>query len=334
MSFMHAGTKPRRTRRRRFRVPALRPNSRLRRVLFWALLAAPLAVRLPLAAAVVVALWFAANGAYQVARKPTELWLPVSSRLSKTPPETWRQYRASFRAHATAVITPTLLAALAQVEGAGNPAARTYWRWRLTWHPFELYRPASSAVGMYQITDGTFREAKRYCVHDHKAIEAGPWHDMRSCWFNGLYARVVPTHAVEMTSALLDLQVARTLERRRITTARLRQKQDLAAMIHLCGERAGDAYARRGFRLTANQRCGDHDVRGYLARVDAMQRVFARLAAAQPRRRSASAPDGGPATFSAGGLKPAGHAVAGDGAAELVPRALPVDETETDRVSA
>ncbi len=51
-------------------------------------------------------------------------------------------------------------------------------------------------------------------------------------------------------------------------------------MIHLCGAGAGDAYARRGFRLTAGQRCGDHDVRAYLARVNAMKRVFGRLASA------------------------------------------------------
>jgi cell envelope opacity-associated protein A len=31
-----------------------------------------------------------------------------------------------FREYSTAAITPELLAALAQVEGAGNPLARTY----------------------------------------------------------------------------------------------------------------------------------------------------------------------------------------------------------------
>ena len=49
-------------------------------------------------------------------------------------------------------------------------------------------------------------------------------------------------------------------------------------MIHLCGAGAGEAYARRGFRLTDGQRCGDHDVRGLPRRLDAMKRVFARLA--------------------------------------------------------
>jgi len=253
------------------------PRARARRRALRALRSLPLPLRVVLGVAVTVALWFTANGVYQVVRKPSELFFPVSGTLAKAPPETWREYASAFRAHATPVITPTLLAALAQVEGAGNPVARTYWRWRPTWHPFELYRPASSAVGMYQITDGTFIEAKRYCIHDHVVAERGTWHDMGSCWFNGLYTRVVPSHAVEMTSALLDVQVARTLERRRIRSATLRQKQDLAAVIHLCGAGEGDAYARRGFRLARGERCGDHDVRRYLSRVDAMKRVFARL---------------------------------------------------------
>ena len=256
------------------------PRARTRRRAPRALRSAPLPLQVVLAVANGVGLWFVANGVYQVLRKPSELFFPVSGTLSKTPSETWREHAPAFRAHATPVVTPTLLASLAQVEGSGNPVARTYWRWRLTLHPFELYRPASSAVGMYQITDGTFLEAKRYCIHDHAVVERGAWHDPGSCWFNGLYTRVVPSHAVEMTSALLDVQVARTLERRRIRSATLRQKQDLAAVIHLCGAGVGDAYARRGLRLTARQRCGDHDVRRYLGRVDTLKREFARLAAA------------------------------------------------------
>jgi hypothetical protein len=245
-----------------------------------ALVAAPLPVQLVAGVIFALALWAAANWIYQVVRKPTELFFPVSGALFKTPSETWRQYESLFRAHATAVITPDFLAALAQVEATGNPLARTYWRWQVASSPFEIYRPASSAAGLYQITDATFVEAKRYCVHDRVVVEDGPWHDLRSCWFNSLYTRVVASHAVELTSAYLDRRVAATLARNRIATATLEQKQDLAAVIHLCGAGAADAYARRGLRLTAGQRCGDHDVRDYLARLNAMKRVFARLASA------------------------------------------------------
>jgi hypothetical protein len=133
---------------------------------------------------------------------------------------------------------------------------------------------------MFQITDGTFAEAKHYCVANHVVVEDGPWHDLRSCWFNALYTRVVPGQAVEMTAALLDRTVARTLESNHIATASLQQRQDLATVIHLCGGGVGNAYARGGFRLAGGQRCGDHDIRRYLAHVNALKRQFARLAAA------------------------------------------------------
>jgi hypothetical protein len=266
-------------RRRRSRLAALWPRPATRRRLLRRFRAASLPAQIAIGTLAAIALWFAANAVVQVARKPTELFFPVSGVLYKTPPETWRQYEPIFRAHATSVITPEFLAALAQLEATGNPVARTYWRWRATPEPFEVYRPASSAVGMYQITDGTFAEAKRYCIHDHAVVEEGPWHDPRSCWFNALYMRVVPSHAVELTSAYLDVRVAGILARQRIGAATLRQKQDLAAVIHLCGAGAGEAYARRDLRLADGQRCGDHDVRDYLERLEAMKRAFARLAA-------------------------------------------------------
>ena len=269
----------RRARARQSRFARVRSIFRFLQRLWLVFLAFPLAVRIIVATVVILAVWSAVNWAYQVMRKPTELFFPVSGALSKTPAETWRQYASLFREHSTPVMTPELLAALAQVEGAGNPVARTYWRWRMSWNPFELYRPASSAVGMYQITDPTFREARRYCIHDHVVVEDGPWHEWKSCWFNGLYMRVVPSHAVELTSALLDRSVASTIARQRVGAATLQQKQDLAAIIHLCGAGPGDAYARRGFRLTPAQKCGDHDVKGYLGQVNAMKRQFARMAA-------------------------------------------------------
>lgn len=270
----------RRPRKRRRVAPIARRLARAGRRALGAFLAAPLSARIVMAAAVIVVAWFPVNWVYQAIRKPTELFFPVSGTLAKSPRETWRQYGPLFRKHSTAVITPELLAALAQVEGGGDPLARTYWEWRPASNPFEVYRPASSAVGMYQITDGTFLEAKRFCIHDHVVVEDGPWYDLRSCWFNSLYTRVLPSHAIELTAVLLDRGVRSVMERHRVTAATVQQKQNLAAVIHLCGNGAGDAYARRGFRLTTGQRCGNHDVGSYLARTNAMIRQFAELAAA------------------------------------------------------
>ncbi|MBK8957814.1 MAG: transglycosylase SLT domain-containing protein [Proteobacteria bacterium] len=217
------------------------------------------------------------NWLYQVVRKPSELFFPVSDDLYKTPSETWRSYGPLFLAHSTAIMTPELLAALAQKEASGNPVARTYWRWSTTLNLFEIYRPASSAVGMYQFTDGTFEEAKRYCIHDHRVVADGPWHDMRSCWFNNFYARVIPSHAVELASSNLDRRVREILSRQRIGHANVRQQQELAILTHLCGAGAANRYAARGLRLTPGQRCGDHDPRQYIERVMGLTQVFARL---------------------------------------------------------
>jgi len=232
------------------------------------------ALQLASAAVVVLALWAIVNLAYHVAKKPTELFFPVAGTLTKPPAETWRRYGPLFRYYATATITPELLAALAQVESAGDPVARTYWRWRFSWNPLKLYQPASSAVGMYQMTDPTFAEARRYCIHHH-GVAADD-----ACWFNGLYTRIIPSHAIELTAAYLDRQVAGVLLHRD-AAASPQQRQNLAALIHLCGAGAADGYARHGFHLTAGERCGDHDAATYLARVDTAKREFQRLAAAE-----------------------------------------------------
>lgn len=244
----------------------------------WA--AIPDGLQWPLGVAAAAVLIVGANVIYQVARKPTELYFPIEDALQKSHAETWDAYGSLFRRHATPIITADFLAALAQIEASGNPVARTYWRFAWTGDPRSIYRPASSAVGLFQIIDGTFDEAKRYCIHDHRVVEDGPWHDLRSCWFNALYFRVIPSHAIELTAAHLHTHVERALSRHRVRGASLRAKQELATLIHLCGAGAGMAHARRGLRLPSGHRCGAHDARHYVAKMRAAQSRFVRLAAA------------------------------------------------------
>jgi hypothetical protein len=244
---------------------------------FRALRRAPAQLQVFVGLVLLAAAWFALNFGYQVIRKPSELFFPVSGRLNKTPSQTWTTYAPLFRRHSTDVISPELLAALAQVEAMGNPVARTYWRWSLTHRPFEIYRPASSSVGMYQMIDGTFAEARRYCIHRNVVVEQGAWYDPRSCWFNALYTRVIPSHAVELTSAYLDTRVERILSRHPQLSPSLEQKQDLAAVIHLCGATGAARFVPGGF--DAAGRCGTHDLRSYLARVRAMKQLFGTMAA-------------------------------------------------------
>jgi hypothetical protein len=276
-----AARRKRTSARRRRRSPLV-PSARTRRRALRALKTlrrAPPATQIAVGFFVTLALWATVNALYQVIRKPTELFFPVSGTLDKHPAETWSEYQAIFRNHSTATISPEFLAALAQVEASGNPVARTYWRWTWSFDPLDVYRPASSAVGMYQITDGTFDQARRYCIHRHVVVSDGPWHAWRSCWFNWLYFRVVPSHAVELTAAYLDRAVAGALARHGIRNATAAQKENLAALIHLCGAGVGDRYAKRGLHFAPGLRCGDHSAKRYVDRVDAMKRVFAALAA-------------------------------------------------------
>jgi Transglycosylase SLT domain len=225
-----------------------------------------------------IAAFFALNLIYQVARKPGEIFAPISGSLSKNPVSTWQSYGALFEKHSTNIISPELLAALAQVESDGNPIARTYWRWQWSWNPFEIYRPASSALGMFQITDGTFAEARKYCIRDHTVVTEGPWYDLRSCWFNSFYVRILPSHATEMIAAYLHQSVVDTLAARRKAKVSLAQKQKLATVIHLCGLKVGETFAARGFRVAPGELCGTHSLQRYLTQIDLMKKRFARLA--------------------------------------------------------
>ena len=76
----------------------MRLTSRLR--------AAPAWARYALALGALVMLAATANWLFQVARKPAELFFPVSGVLWKAPAQTWQAYAPIFRRHATATITP------------------------------------------------------------------------------------------------------------------------------------------------------------------------------------------------------------------------------------
>jgi hypothetical protein len=232
---------------------------------------APRAVRIVCVAAILLAVVALTNLVHQVIHKPTELFFFVGNGLDKEPAETWRQYGPLFRAYSTNTITPELLAALAQVESTSNPVARTYWRWQLSLNPLAVYKPASSAVGLYQMTDGAYAEAARSCIRGNTVTDAG-------CGFTSFYIRAIPSHAIELASVYLDRNVAAVLARAGDVTASPQQKLDLAAFIHLCGAGPAAAFARRNFQMIAGERCGDHLVAAYVARVNAMKRQFLRLA--------------------------------------------------------
>jgi len=249
---------------RRWRRRAWRARRKLVRV--------PLTLRIVAGVVILLVVFAGVNLVYQVIRKPTELFFFVGHRLDKEPPETWRQYGPLFRTYSTGTITPELLAALVQIESSGNPVDRTYWRWRWGFNPFAIYQPASSAVGLTQMTDGAYAEAARFYIRYHAVTDTG-------CGSTSLYVRAIPSHSIELASVYLDRNVTDVLARAGDVKPTASQKQDLAAFIHLCGGGPATAYARRKFQMNDSERCGDHLVSSYVARVNAMKRQFQKLAA-------------------------------------------------------
>ena len=252
-------------------LPRLRRGRRRTRWARERLARAPRAVQIAGSVAILLPVLALVNLVYHVIHKPTELFAFIGHRLDKEPAETWRQYGPLFRTYSTNTIAPELLAALAQVESSGNPVDRTYWRWRWSFNPFAIYQPASSAVGLYQMIDGAYAEAARSCIRDHAVVDDG-------CGFTSLYIRAIPSHSVELASVYLDRHVADVLARTGEVKATASQKQDLAAFIHLCGGGPATAFARRHFQMMAGERCGDHLVAAYVARVNSMKRQFLQLA--------------------------------------------------------
>ena len=131
-------------------------------------------------------------------------------------------------------------------------------------------QPASSSVGMYQMTDAAFAEARHYCIRNHTVVEDG-------CSLNGLDSRLVPGRAIELTAVYLDRNIAAILAHRPKTMASAQQRQELAAIIHLCGAGPAKAFARRGFHPIAGERCGDQEDATYLDQINAMTWEFLRM---------------------------------------------------------
>ena len=83
--------RPRRTLRRepwRLAIAKLWPSVRSRRRALRAFQRAPRFLQVMIGVAIILTAWLALNWVYQVIRKPSELFFPVSGTLYKTPPQT------------------------------------------------------------------------------------------------------------------------------------------------------------------------------------------------------------------------------------------------------
>ncbi len=217
------------------------------------------------------------NLAYQVIHKPSEIIGVIDHKFHKSPVETWQAYGETFKEKSTTIMTADLLAALAQAESNGNPIIRTYWKWKLTTNLKQIYAPASSSVGMFQITRGTFDEAKQFCIKDKEVYRQVPGSSNGPCSNNFAYNRLIPSHAIEMTSSRLHFFAQQILMHRPRQKATLRDRQSLATIIHLCGVAKGETFARVHFNAHRLGHCGDHDPAAYLRRIKTLQVRFQKM---------------------------------------------------------
>lgn len=220
---------------------------------------------------------FAGNWLYHAWNNPAIVlnhFRSVAGNAWKTPKGTWEKYGSLFIAHETQLMKAEFLAAIAQNESAGNPVATTYWRWKWSSNPLEWYAPASSSTGLFQYTKGTFQEAKKFCVHRGEPVLAGKWNDPSSCWFNSLYSRLIPSHAIEMTSARLQYLVNQQTQGK---TFNVTDQRKIATVIHLCGANKARRFVNARAAYSAIGRCGTHDPQLYFQRIDKLRRQFAKL---------------------------------------------------------
>ena len=207
---------------------------------------------------------------YHVLRKPTELFVVAGHRFDKDPAETWRQYGPLFRSYATGTITPELLAALAQTESSGNPVARTYWRWRLSFNPFSdlsarLQRGRPVPDDRSRFRGGRARTVSATTPSSYRLRLRAP------------VFRAIPSHAVELASVYLDRHVAAVLARARCRSRKPAAEAGSGRLHPSLRRRPGHRFRAPQFQMAADERCGDHSVAAYVARVNAMKRQFLRL---------------------------------------------------------
>lgn len=242
----------------------LKKSTRLRR-LFWAVLKHPLGF---LAIAIFLLAIF--NFSYQLYKKPTEFFSLLSLTESKTLFETWAKYKPYFKKNSTPLIPAPFLAALAQAESGGNPLASPEWTLRVNGSLMPSYEPASTSVGLYQFTWPTFEQARKFCIQNNQVFAASFTTHFGRCWWSQFYSRVWPSHSIEVASAYLHKGIQNILKDHRQVS--LKNRLRLASVLHLCGEGVAQKFYRSHFSLKIQPRCGDHDLRSYIQRIESFYR--------------------------------------------------------------
>ena len=253
---------PRRTPARRARTASSRHRRGAVRHLLLAILAAPPAVRLLLAGLIAVALWWPLNWAYQVVRKPTELFFPVSGALSKTPAQDRRKSRPAL---------PRALHGDHDARPAGRSGAG---RGRGQPGGADVLAVATVVESLRALPAGL--ERGRH-VPDHRSDLPGSQALLRSRSRGGGGRRLERSESRAGSTARIFSGRAESrgrADRRTAGSHSSRARWSAStSRARPCGSRRiwppssisagrarGSPTPGRGFRLTPGQKCGDHDV--------------------------------------------------------------------------
>ncbi len=223
---------------------------------------------------ILIPILFISNFIWHSLNHPSQI-LSLFLSFPKSPSELWNSYKDDFKDSATHRMSSEQLAALALVESSGDPFATPPWTFTWSLNPFSLYRPASSAVGLMQLTKGTSLLASRYCISDGEVIDEGEDSFFWRCWQNYFSSRLSASHSIELTAAYLTAQIDDLLQKDNISK---RAQLRLASTIHLCGKAYARKLIKNQFKLSKQWRCGTHSLYLYTKRVESYEKIFERLA--------------------------------------------------------
>lgn len=215
------------------------------------------------------------NLAIQIYRKPAELLSVFARSEPKTIMQTWKDYKDEFQQSSTHLVSPFLLAAIAQIESGGRPLASPSWRIKINQSPLSWFSPASSSVGLYQFTLPTFEGEKKFCLKDGTVKARGPWYQFfGGCWANRFYSRLIPSHSIRLAATHWH-RLSQTLFKGKRVKRRFINRAIMVA--HLCGPTRAERYVRSGGQKGISK-CGNHSVKAYIAKVESVIRTLKKMA--------------------------------------------------------
>ena len=203
----------------------------------------------------------------QIYKKPTEVLSVIYEGETLRLEQNWFKYQDIFKAHSTEYVEAETLASIAQVESGGRIWASPKWQWNWTWDYQQIFAPASSALGLMQITSGHMQTVSRYCEQEGKRNSL--------CEKQKWWSRLLPSHSVHLAAVYMDKTLRGMVKQ--MGGINNQQRVDVAAITHLCGDKKAWTFVKDNFRFQSFSYCGAHKASRYVGRVKRLHKRLKRL---------------------------------------------------------